>query len=113
MHGKPRFTYSFLGLKIDTLGGTEPLPVGRVRLRYEFVADAPGEKATGGTGRLLVNDREVGKGRIEHTVPGQFTSYAGMDIGRDNGLPVVPELLYAFEKPYATQTQIRLTFDVK
>ena len=50
MHGKPRFTYSFLGLKIDTLEGTEPLPVGRVRLRYEFVADAPGEKATEGLG---------------------------------------------------------------
>jgi arylsulfatase A-like enzyme len=106
MHGKPRFTYSFLGLKIDTVDGTERLPVGPVTLRFEFKADKPGEKATGGVGRLLIDGREVGTGRIEHTVPGQFTSYAGLDIGRDNGLPVVPELLYAFERPFPTQTEI-------
>ena len=114
MHGKPRFTYSFLGLKIDTIEGADALPTGSVRVAYEFVADNPGQKATGGLGRLLVNGREVAKGRIEHTVPGQFSSYAGMDIGRDNGLPVVPEFLYAFKKPFATQTQIKtVDFDLK
>ena len=77
MHGKPRFTYSFLGLKIDTIEGADALPTGSVRVAYEFVADNPGQKATGGLGRLLVNVREVAKGRIEHTVPGQFSSYAG------------------------------------
>ena len=79
MHGKPRFTYSFLGLKIDTIEGADALPTGSVRVAYEFVADNPGQKATGGLGRLLVNGREVAKGRIEHTVPGQFSSYAGME----------------------------------
>jgi arylsulfatase A-like enzyme len=107
MHGKPRFTYSFLGLKIDTITSSEPLPIGAVTVRYAFTADKPGQKATGGTGRLYINDRQVAEGRIEHTVPGQFSAYAGMDIGRDNGLPVAPELLYAFERPFATQTQIR------
>jgi arylsulfatase A-like enzyme len=107
MHGRPRFTYSFLGLKIDTIEGQDALPTGPVKLRYEFTADKPGAKAGGGLGRLLVNGREVAQGRIEHTVPGQFTSYAGMDIGRDNGLPVVPELLYAFERPFPAQAKIR------
>ena len=113
MRGKPRFTYSFLGLKIDTIEGSEPLPTGPVRIRYEFTADKPGTKAGGGLGRLSVNGREVAEGRIEHTVPGQFTSYAGMDIGRDNGLPVVPELLYAFKRPFPTETKIKtVAFDL-
>src|SRR5262245_26611336 len=106
LHGKPRFTYSFLGLKIDTITSSDPLPIGQVTLRFTFDADEPGKKATGGNGKLYINGKEVAQGRIEHTVPLQFTSYAGMDIGRDNGLPVVPELLYAAERPFPTQTKI-------
>src|SRR6266446_4943535 len=33
--------------------------------------------------------------KLEHTVPLRFTAYEGMDIGTDNGLPVVPKLGYA------------------
>ena len=32
---------------------------------------------------------------MEHSVPLRFASYEGMDIGTDNGLPVVPKLEYA------------------
>lgn len=106
-HGRPRFTYSFLGLKIDTITATEPLPTGAVTLRFDFTADTPGQKGGGGTGVLTVNGKEVGRGRIEHTIPGQYSSYAGFDIGRDNGLPVVPDLVYAVERPFPTQTTIR------
>jgi hypothetical protein len=52
-----------------------------------FAADAP-KPATGGEVTLLVNSVPVASGRIEHTVPGRFSVYAGMDIGRDNGLVV-------------------------
>ena len=31
---------------------------------------------------------------MEHSVPFRFASYEGMDIGTDNGLPVVPKLEY-------------------
>lgn len=114
MHGKPRFTYSFLGLKIDTLVSSQTLPLGDVTLRYEFTADKEGVKAGGGTGRLTINGAEVASGRIEHTIPGQYSSYAGFDIGRDNGLPVVPELIYAFERPYASQAEIvRVDIEVR
>ena len=50
----------------------------------EFAADAP-KPATGGEVTLFINDRPVGKGRMDHTVPVRFSGYAGMDIGRDNG----------------------------
>ena len=41
---------------------------------------------------LFVNDRAVGGGRMDHTVPVRFSAYAGMDIGRDNGGVVDPSL---------------------
>jgi arylsulfatase len=98
--GRLRHTYSFLGLKIDTLEASQKLPVGKVSVRYEFTADAPGQMATGGTGRLFVNDEQVAEGRIEHTVPLRFSAYAGLDIGRDNGLPVVPDKIYYLRRPF-------------
>ncbi len=89
------FTYSFLGLKLDTLDSRDRLPKGKINVRYEFTADKAGELATGGTGRLFINGKQEAEGRLEHTVPLRFSLYAGMDIGTDNGLPVVPKLWYA------------------
>jgi arylsulfatase len=93
--GRLKHTYSFLGLKLDTITSRDELPKGKVNVRYEFTADKPGEFATSGSSRLFVNGKQEAKGRIEHTVPLRFTGYAGMDIGTDNGLPVVPKLVYA------------------
>ena len=77
----------------------------------EFAADAA-KPATGGEVTLFVNDRPVGKGRMDHTVPIRFSGYAGMDIGRDNG--GVVDLSYADRKPFAfTGTVKKVVFDVK
>ncbi len=94
-----RYTYSFLGIKVDTLTASEELPMGKIQVRYEFTADVPGKPATGGRDRLFVNGRQVGEDRLERTVPARFTSYAGMDIGRDNGEPVSPS--YREKSPFA------------
>ncbi len=94
-----RYTYSFLGIKVDTLTASEELPTGRSQVRYEFTADEPGKPATGGRGRLFVNDRQVGEDRLDRTVPQRFTTYAGMDIGRDSGEPVSPS--YRAKSPFA------------
>jgi arylsulfatase len=93
--GRLKHTYSFLGLKLDTITSRDALPDGKVNVRYEFTADKPGEFSTSGTSRLFINAKQQAEGRIEHTVPLRFTGYAGMDIGTDNGLPVVPKLGYA------------------
>jgi len=112
--GVPRYTYSFLGLKLDDLVGAKKLPEGKVRLRYEFKADAPGTLATGGTHRLLVNDEPVAEGKLEHTVPLRFSAYAGLDVGRDNGLPVSPGKVYYLRAPFPYQGVIeRVVFDVE
>jgi arylsulfatase len=109
--GRLRYTYSFLGIAVETLTATEPLPAGKVRVRYEFAADQPGRPATGGSGRLYLGDRQVGENRLGQTVPTRFSTYAGMDIGRDNGEPV--SLSYGSKSPFAFTGRIeKVTFDV-
>jgi len=109
--GRLRFTYSFLGVKVETLTANEALPAGKVQVRYEFLADMPGKAATGGRGRLYIGDKPVGENHMEQSVPQRFTSYAGMDIGKDNGEPVSPS--YEAKSPFAFTGKIaKVVFDL-
>jgi arylsulfatase len=108
--GKLKHTYSFVGVMEFKQESDSPLPSGDVSVRMEFAADAP-TPATGGEVTLFVNDEPVGGGRMEHTVPVRFTGYAGMDIGRDNGMPV--DRSYADKSPFAfTGTVKKVVFDI-
>lgn len=108
---KPRFTYSFMGVKSDTITGSNELPTGKVNLQYQFIADNPGQRGTAGTSKLFVNGKQVAEGRLEHTVALLFTSYAGFDIGKDNGLPVSRS--YESKSPFAfTGTIDRVDFEI-
>ena len=100
-----------MGVFIYRQQADEQLPPGEVTVRMEFTADAA-KPATGGEVTLYINDRPVGKGRMDHTVPIRFSAYAGMDIGRDNG--GVVDLSYEDKKPFAfTGTVKKVVFDVK
>ena len=57
----------------------------------QFDADRQ-ERSAGGTVSLYANDEKIGEGRMEKTVFFRFSGYAGMDIGRDNGLRRRPRL---------------------
>ena len=58
------------------------------------------------------NGRQIGGGRIDLTVPVAFSSYAGLDVGRDNGLVV--DRAYEDKAPYAfTGTVKKVVFDLK
>jgi arylsulfatase len=108
--GKLKHTYSFVGVQEFTQESDAPLPSGSVRVRMEFAADAP-KPATGGDVTLYFDDEPVGGGRIEHTNPVRFTAYAGMDIGRDNGMPV--DRSYADKSPFAfTGAVKKVVFDI-
>lgn len=62
--------------------------------------------------RVWANDEQIGEGRLDKTVPIAFTSYGGMDIGRDNG--GVVDLNYEEKAPYAfTGTVKKVIFDLK
>jgi arylsulfatase A-like enzyme len=111
--GRLKHTYSFLGLKLDTITSRDDVPKCGVSVRYEFTADKPGEFGTGGTSRLFINGKEEAEGRIEHTVPLRFSAYAGMDIGTDNGLPVVPTFRYTKLLPKVFRGRIeKVEFDL-
>ncbi len=109
--GLLRHTYSFLGVDTFKQVASHPLPTGDVAVKMLFEIDEP-KPGAGGAVTLWVNDAQVGEGRLDHTVPIAFTSYSGMDIGRDNGL--VADLDYEDKAPYAfTGTVQEVVFDLK
>ena len=111
MNGKLTHTYSMMGVFVFKQVAEEALPSGDVKVRMEFAADEA-KPATGGEVTLYIDDRPVGKGRMDHTVPIRFSAYAGMDIGRDNG--GVVDLSYEDRKPFAfTGTIKKVVFDLK
>lgn len=110
-NGKLHFTYSLVGLQVTTLTSTEAVPVGKVTVKYEFVADQPGKMGTGGKGKLFINGKAVGENRLPATVPSRFSSYSGFDIGKDNG-DVVSET-YKDKAPFAFTGKIeKVVFDL-
>ena len=109
-NGKLTHTYSMMGVFVYTQVAEEDLPAGEITVRMEFLADAA-KPATGGDVTLRVNDRQIGKGRMDFTVPIRFSGYAGMDIGRDNG--GVVDRAYEDQKPFPfTGTIKRVVFDI-
>jgi Sulfatase len=96
--GMLNYTYSFLGVETYKQVSTEQIPAGPVTVKLLFEADKP-EPGTGGAVTLWANGKLVGEGKMPHTVPVAFSSYAGMDIGRDNGLVV--DRAYEDKAPYA------------
>jgi arylsulfatase len=109
--GHLNHTYSFLGVETYKQVSDEPLPTGDVWVRMLFEADET-KPGTAGTVSLWANDRRIGGGRIDRTVPLGFTSYGGMDIGRDNGLVV--DLTYEDKAPYAFTGIVRkVVFDLQ
>ena len=73
-----------------------------------------GEAKPGSGGRvtLWANGEQIGDGRLDKTIPIAPSSYAGMDIGRDNGLVV--DLEYEDRAPYAfTGTPKQVVFDLQ
>ncbi len=108
--GKLTHTYSMMGVFVYTQAAEQDLPPGDVTARMEFVADGA-KPATGGDVTLFVNDEQVGKGRMDFTVPIRFSGYAGMDIGRDNG--GVVDRAYEDKKPFPfTGTVKKVVFDI-
>jgi arylsulfatase len=103
-------TYQFLGVDTYRQTSTEPIPTGDVTLKMVFDA-AEATPGTGGHVSLWADDRQIGEGEIPRTISLIFTTYAGMDIGRDNG--GVVDLDYEDRAPYAfTGTVRNVVFDL-
>jgi len=104
-------TYQFLGVETYKQTSTEPVPPGDVTLKMLFEADEP-KPGAGGKVTLWAGDKQIGEGRLDKTIALLFTTYAGMDMGRDNG--GVVDLAYEDKAPYAfTGTVKKVVFDLK
>lgn len=103
-------TYQFLGMDTYRQTSTEPVPTGDVTLKMLFDADET-RPGTGGHVTLWADDKQIGEGDIPRTVSLIFTTYAGMDISRDNG--GVVDLDYEDRAPYAFTGSVRkVVFDL-
>lgn len=103
-------TYSFLGVETYRQTSDRPLPTGNLTVKMVFESDSP-TPGSGGTVTLWAGADKIGEGHMPKTVPIAFTSYAGMDIGRDNGLVVDRD--YEDKAPYPfTGTVREVVFDL-
>jgi arylsulfatase len=109
--GHLNHTYSFLGVESYRQTSTEPIPTGEVTVKMLFETD-DAKPGSGGTVTLWANGEQIGEGRLDKTIPIAASTYAGMDMGRDNGLVV--DLDYETKAPYAfTGTLKNVVFDLK
>jgi len=109
--GRLTHTYSMLGVETYKQVSGVAVPKGDVTVRMLFEADEP-KPGSGGKVTLFAGEDKIGEGVLPRTVPLAYTSYAGMDIGRDNGLVV--DRAYEDRAPYAfTGTIKKVVFDLK
>ena len=86
--GKPVFCYNFFGLQQFKVEGDVPIPPGgEHQVRMEFTYDGGG-LGKGGDVNLFVDGDQVGKGRVEATVPMLFSADETTDLGSDSATPV-------------------------
>jgi arylsulfatase len=98
LKGKPVFLYNFLDLQRTRWEGPNSLPPGRHALEFDFKYDGLGLGTLaynnvsgigrGGTGVLKVDDKEVARQTMEHTIPLIMQWDENFDIGADTGTPV-------------------------
>ena len=89
-NARPKYCYNLLGMQRFTVEGREPVAPGTHQVRAEFAYDGGG-LGKGGTVSLYVDGRQVGEGRVEHTVPMIFSADETCDIGSDNASPVADD----------------------
>ncbi len=107
--GIPTFVYNWFALERYTIASSDPLPVGKSTLRFDFVYDGGG-RGKGGMGTMSVNGKQVARGRIDKTVPILFTYDETLDVGEDWGSPVS----WTYEPPFPFTGKLeRVTIEVE
>jgi len=104
---RPVYEYNWFSQARYKVTSSQPLPEGSATIRVEFLSD--GGVGKGGKIVLYVNDKRVGEGRVDKTVPGRFSADETFDIGMDTGSPVSTD----YKSPNAFTGKIKqVTFDL-
>jgi len=90
--GRLNYDYNFFGRNLYHVTSKEPVPKGKVtvKMKYDQLPFTPYKETTGGTVQLYINDRLVGNGNMENSVPARFSATETMDVGMDLGATVSP-----------------------
>ncbi|QEG37656.1 arylsulfatase [Bythopirellula goksoeyrii] len=87
LDGKLVYDYNLVGVDQYTVKSTEAIPTGEVTLKAVYVTDAD-KPFAGANVTLYANDKKVGEGRVEKSIPNRVTLDETMDFGFDTGTPV-------------------------
>lgn len=85
--GKLVYDYNLVGVEQYTITSESRLPSGEVTLKAVYKTDAD-KPFAGATVTLFANDKKVGEGRVEKSIPNRVTLDETLDIGFDTGTPV-------------------------
>jgi arylsulfatase len=88
--GVPAYTHNWVGLERYVVRASQPVGPGEHTLAVKFAYDGGGA-GKGGNVTILCDDKEIGSGRVEKTVPGVFSFDDFLDVGADSGEPVVED----------------------
>lgn len=85
--GRLVYDYNLVGVSQYTITSNERLPSGEVTLKAVYKTDAD-EAFAGATVTLFVDDKKIGEGRVDKSIPNRVTLDETLDIGFDTGTPV-------------------------
>jgi arylsulfatase A-like enzyme len=108
--GRLVYCHNFLGLRRFKVGAAEALPPGLHGVRMEFAYDGGG-MGKGGTVTLYTDERPVGEGRVEATVPIIYSLDETADIGHDTASPVSDDYTAADSAFTGTIAWVRIDLD--
>jgi hypothetical protein len=106
--GRPTFVYNFLSIDRPTFAAKEPLRAGKHTLVVDFKYDGGG-LGKGGTITMKADGKKIAGGRLERTIPIQFSLGEGLDVGLDIGSPID----FTYDLPFAFTGDIeQVTIDL-
>ena len=86
-NGKPVFCYNFASQKIAYIKSENSITPGKHDITMNFTYDGGG-MGKGGNVVLMLDGKEIAKGRVEATAPIRFSIDETFDIGEDTATPV-------------------------
>jgi arylsulfatase len=87
--GHPAYAYNYFRRERTSIVAKDPLPPGDSTIELRFVYDGGGQ-GKGANVTLLVNGKEDGHARLEHTVPRAYSFEETFDVGEDSATPAGP-----------------------
>jgi arylsulfatase len=107
--GKLSFVYNYLAIERSSFTSKEMLAKGKNKIVVDFAYDGGG-MGKGGKITMTANGKKIAEGRLEKTIPIQFSLGEGLDVGMDVGSAVD----FSYKLPFAfTGTVEKVTVELK